>query len=66
VKAVIVIELTTATLVAATPPIVTELRVMPSPEKFVPLIVTDVPPSVVPDTGLIAVTVGVGGGGGAV
>jgi hypothetical protein len=56
VAAVIVVLLTTTTLAAATPPIVTV-----APEtKFVPVIVTAVPPAVVPLLGLTPVTVGAG------
>jgi hypothetical protein len=52
----IVVALTTVTLVAAVPPIVT---VAPA-SKFVPVIVTAVPPLVVPEFGEIALTVGAG------
>jgi hypothetical protein len=55
VVAVIVVLLTTTTLDAAAPPIVT---VAPA-AKFVPVIVTPVPPAVVPLFGEILVTVGV-------
>jgi len=51
---VILVPLTTTTLVAAVPPIVT---VAPAP-KSVPVIVTAVPPFVVPEFGEIALTVG--------
>ena len=54
VVAVIVVPFTTTTLVAAAPPNVT-----PAPAaKFVPVIVTAVPPSVVPLLGLTLLTVG--------
>ena len=56
VVAVIELGLTTATLVAAAPP---KLTVAPD-EKPVPVIVTDVPPLVLPEVGEIAVTVGAG------
>jgi hypothetical protein len=56
VVAVIVVLLTTVTFVAAAPPIVT---VAPD-AKFVPVIVTDVPPAVEPLLGLTPVTVGAG------
>ena len=56
VTAVIDVAETLTTLVAATPPIVTELTVGVKP---VPVIVTGVPPAVVPDAGEMAVTVGV-------
>ncbi len=52
--AVIEVALTTITLVAATPPIVTVAPVV----KPVPVSVTAVPPAAGPLTGLIAVTVG--------
>ena len=52
--AVIVVLFTTLTFAAAAPPIVT---VAPA-TKFVPVIVTDVPPAVVPVFGEIDVTVG--------
>ena len=42
-----------------------KVTVVPGPPKPVPVIVTDVPPLVVPDVGLIAVMLGAGGGGGA-
>ena len=48
----------TLTLVAADPPIVTE-----APDtKFVPVIVIEVPPAVLPEPGEIDVTVGAGAG----
>src|SRR5689334_14751264 len=50
------VELTTVTLVAAVPP---RLTLAPD-EKPVPVIVTDVPPLVLPEVGEIAVTVGAG------
>ena len=50
----IVVELLTTTLVAAAPPMVTEV----APVKLVPEIVTDVPPAVEPVDGLIPLTVG--------
>ena len=53
-SAAMVVLLVTDTLVAAVPPMVTAV----APVKFVPVIVTLVPPVVVPDVGLIAVTVG--------
>jgi len=56
VVAVIEVELTTVTLVAAVPP---KLTVAPD-EKPVPVIVTDVPPLVLPEVGEIEVTVGAG------
>ena len=57
--AVIEVELTIVTEVATDPPIVTV-----APElKPVPVIVTDVPPEVVPEEGEIPVTVGAGLGG---
>ena len=56
VTAVTVVELTTLTEVAATPPIVTEL----APVKFVPVIVIAVPPAVGPVFGLTDEIVGVG------
>ena len=59
VVAVMLVALTTETPVAATPPMVTAV----APVKFVPEIVTLVPPKVVPVPGAIAVTVGAGGGG---
>jgi hypothetical protein len=49
-----VVEFTTTTLVAAEPPMVTEV----APVKLVPVIVTLVPPAVGPPVGLIALTVG--------
>jgi hypothetical protein len=52
------VELTTVTLVAAVPP---KLTVAPL-EKPVPVMVTDVPPLVVPEVGEIADTVGAGAG----
>jgi hypothetical protein len=57
VVAVIEVLLTTLTLVAAVPP---KLTVAPE-AKFVPVIVTTVPPLAVPDVGEMAVTVGAGG-----
>jgi hypothetical protein len=51
---VIEVSLTTVTFVAATPPIVTPV----APVKFVPVIVTLVPPPVGPEIGLMALTVG--------
>jgi hypothetical protein len=59
VVAVIDVGLTTVIVLAATPPMVT----LVAPVKLVPVIVTLVPPRVVPLGGLIAVTVGTGGGG---
>ena len=56
VVAVIEVGLSTVTLVAAAPP---KLTVAPD-EKPVPVIVTDVPPLVLPEVGEIAVTVGAG------
>ena len=56
VVAVIDVLLTTFTLVAAVPPNVT----LAPAKNPVPVIVTDVPPAVVPDTGEMAVTVGAG------
>jgi hypothetical protein len=53
---VIDVLLTTLTLVAAVPPSVT---VAPD-KKPVPVIVTAVPPAVVPDAGEVALTVGAG------
>lgn len=53
--AVMLVELTTTTLVAAVPPKVTVAPVA----KFVPVIVTAVPPAVVPLVGDTLVTVGV-------
>ena len=52
--AVMVVELTTVTLVAATPRIVTAL----APVKSVPIMVMVVPPAVEPVLGEILVTVG--------
>ena len=60
VVAVMLVELTTVTLVAEVPPIVTEV----APVKSVPVIVTPVPPSVVPVDGEIDDTVGLGVGEG--
>ena len=54
--AVIEVSLTRTTLVAATPPIVTEVTVGVKP---VPVMVTAVPPAVVPVVGEILATVGV-------
>jgi hypothetical protein len=54
VTAVIVVEFTTVTLVAATPPMVTPV----APVRLVPVIVTLVPPEAKPMVGLMAVTVG--------
>ena len=54
VVAVIEVELTTFTAVAAVPPIVTAV----APVRSVPVIVTDCPPASGPDNGLIAVAVG--------
>ena len=54
VSAVIEVALTTVTLVAAVPPIVTPV----APVKLVPVIVTDCPPAAGPLDGLIDVTVG--------
>ena len=59
VVAVIDVALTTTRLVTVAPPMVT----LVAPVKLVPVIVTAVPPRVVPLGGLIAVTVGAGGGG---
>jgi hypothetical protein len=56
VTAVTVVELTTLTEVAATPPIVTEL----APVRFVPVIVIAVPPSTNPQFGLTDEIVGGG------
>ena len=56
VVAVIELLLATFTLVAAVPPNVT----LAPDRNPVPVIVTDVPPVVVPDTGEMAVTVGAG------
>jgi len=52
--AVIEVELATVTLVAAVPPMVTVAPL----KKFVPVMVTDVPPLVLPEVGEIEVTVG--------
>jgi hypothetical protein len=57
--AVIEVALTTVTSVAAAPPIVTAV----APVKFVPVIVTEVPPRVDPVAGDTADTVGADGGG---
>ena len=54
VTAVIDVLLTTTTLVAAAPPMVIPV----APVKFVPVMVTDVPPAVGPLLGETAVTVG--------
>ena len=54
VVAVIEVALTTVTLVAAAPPIVT----LVAPVKSVPVMVTDCPPPSAPVAGLIALTVG--------
>lgn len=51
---VIVVAFTTVKLVTDTPPIVTAVASV----RFVPVIVTEVPPAVVPEAGLMAVTVG--------
>jgi hypothetical protein len=56
VTAVMLVEKTTFTFVAATPPTVTLL----APFKFVPVMVIAVPPRVVPDDGLTPEIVGVG------
>src|SRR5439155_866517 len=56
VVAVIVVAVVTVTPVAAVPPIVTVAPVT----KFVPVIVTPVPPAVEPDGGAMEVTVGAG------
>jgi hypothetical protein len=48
------VALTTFTLVAAVPPIVTPV----APVKLVPVIVTLVPPAVLPEVGEMDVTVG--------
>ncbi len=48
------VDETTVTLVAAVPPIVTPV----APAKPVPVIVTDVPPVVGPDDGVIELTAG--------
>lgn len=58
--AVIIVALSTATLVAATPPKVT----VEPPRKLVPVIVTGVPPCVGPLDGCTEETRGVGGAGG--
>ena len=55
VVAVIEVALTTAKPVAATPPTVTDV----APVKFVPVMVTAVPPAVGPLAGEIDVTLGV-------
>ena len=57
VVAVMVVALTTVTLVAAVPPMVTPV----APVKFVPVIVTLVPPAELPVAGAIAATVGSAG-----
>ncbi len=54
--AVMVVALTTVTLAAGTPPNVTAV----APVRLVPVMVTLVPPRVVPLVGLIDVTVGAG------
>ena len=54
VVAVMVVALTTLTLVAAVPPIVTAV----APVRFMPVMLTDVPPAVGPVFGVIDVTVG--------
>jgi hypothetical protein len=54
VVAMMVVELTTVTLVAAEPPIVTPV----APVKFVPVIVTEIPPASGPLDGEMLVTVG--------
>ena len=54
--AVIEVGPTTTMLVAAAPPIVTDAPL----KKPVPVIVTDVPPAVVPELGEMPVTVGAG------
>ena len=59
VVAVMLVELTTVTLVAALPPMVTAV----APVKSVPVMVMLVPPEVEPLVGAILVTVGVGAGG---
>jgi hypothetical protein len=56
--AVIWLELTTVTLVAAAAPKVTEV----APVRLEPLIVTDVPPAAGPLVGEIEETTGAGGG----
>jgi hypothetical protein len=53
---VIEVEPTTTTFVAAVPPMLTVAPL----RKPVPLIVTDVPPEVVPELGVMPVTVGAG------
>ena len=53
---VMLVGLTTTRLVAAVPPMVTPV----APVKFVPVIVTLVPPTVLPLLGLMAVTVRAG------
>jgi hypothetical protein len=55
--AVIEVDETTVTLVAATVPKSTAV----APVRLVPVIVTDVPPVTGPEVGLTAVTVGAGG-----
>ena len=54
VTAVMLVDETTFTLVAATPPTVT----LVAPVRFVPVIVIAVPPRVVPDDGLTPEIVG--------
>ena len=56
VTAVMLVALTTTTLVAALPPTFT----LVAPVKFVPVMVIEVPPNVVPDVGLTLVMVGNG------
>jgi hypothetical protein len=56
VVAVMLVALTTTTFVAAAPPIVTVAPL----RKFVPLMVTDVPPAMGPDAGEMLPTVGAG------
>jgi hypothetical protein len=56
--AVIWVAELTVKLVAAVPPMVTPV----APVKLVPVTVTEVPPAVVPELGLIPVTVGAGVG----
>ena len=56
VTAVMLVEETTTTLVAATPPTVT----LDAPVRFVPVIVIAVPPEVDPDVGETEDTVGAG------
>ena len=58
--AVMLVLLITTTLVAAVPPMITAVALM----KFVPVMVTGVPPRVVPLVGEIDMTVGGEGGGG--